>query len=98
MQGSELRVPSSIFSADVAVEGDRPLQLRDLAEMLRKTAEPQTVVKALALVAPLIEAAPDELANYSGAVPRPQHPRHGSIVTRQKSPACQHLTVVSFCA
>ena len=80
------------------MEGDKPLQLRDLAEMLRKTTEPQTVVKALGLLAPLIEAAPDELANYSGAVLQTQHPRHRSTIAHQKRPACLHLTVVSFCA
>ena len=77
-----------IFSAEFAVEGDKPLQLRDLAEMLRKTAEPQTVVKALGLLAPLIEAAPDELANYSGVVLRTQHPRYGLTIARQRRPAC----------
>ena len=46
---------------------DRPLQLREVAEMLSKSEEPQTVLQGLAAIGPLVEAAPDELASYAGA-------------------------------
>ena len=45
---------------------DRPYQLRDAAEMIRKSEDSQKVVKGLEILPNLIEAAPDELANYSG--------------------------------
>lgn len=48
------------------MEGDRPLQLKDVAEMLRKSDEPKSVLRGLQLAPLLIEAAPDELPNYSG--------------------------------
>ena len=51
--------------ADVGMDGDRPLQLREVAEMIRKADDSQAVVKGLSLLPSLIEAAPDELANYS---------------------------------
>ena len=47
------------------MDGDRPLQLREVAEMIRKGDDSQAVVKGLSLLPALIEAAPDELANYS---------------------------------
>jgi len=47
------------------MDGDRPLQLREVAEMIRKADDSQAVVKGLSLLPTLIEAAPDELANYS---------------------------------
>ena len=48
------------------MNGDRPYQLRDAAEMIRKSDDSQKVVKGLEILPMLIEAAPDELANYSG--------------------------------
>lgn len=51
---------------DRLMDGDRPYQLRDAAEMIRKSDDSQKVVKGLQILPALIEAAPDELANYSG--------------------------------
>ena len=48
------------------MDGDRPYQLRDAAEMIRKSDDSKKVVKGLEILPILIEAAPDELANYSG--------------------------------
>ena len=55
--------------ADIGMDGDKPLQLRDVADMLRKSDEPQAVIRGLSLLGPLIEAAPEELTNYSGTPP-----------------------------
>ena len=54
------------YFADRLMDGDRPYQLRDAAEMIRKSDDSQRVVKGLEILPALIEAAPDELANYSG--------------------------------
>jgi len=65
-QGSGTSRPLTWWQrADVGMDGDRPLQLREVAEMIRKTDDSQAVVKGLSLLPALIEAAPDELANYS---------------------------------
>ena len=53
------------------MDGDKVLQLRDVAEMLRKSDAPKEVVKALSLIQGLIEAAPDELINYSCKLRQP---------------------------
>ena len=41
------------------------LQLRDVAEMIRKANEPKTVIKGLGFISDLINAAPDELVHHA---------------------------------
>lgn len=48
------------------MDGQRPLQLRDIAERLLKSEEPNVVLQGLRAAPLLIEAAPDELANFAG--------------------------------
>lgn len=48
--------------------GRQPLQLRDVAAALRKEDDVAGVLAALALVDGLLEAAPDELDQYAGAL------------------------------
>ena len=65
----KIRVRQWLLSCNVAdrlMDGERPYQLRDAAEMIRKSDDCQKVVKGLQILPALIEAAPDELANYSG--------------------------------
>lgn len=65
------------------MDGDKPYQLRDAAEMIRKSDDSQKVVKGLELLPALIEAAPDELVNYSGRVSSAQsNPCKLQTVTR----------------
>lgn len=47
------------------MDGGKVLQLRDVAEMLRKSSEPKLVVKGLSFIFHLIETNPDELVNYT---------------------------------
>ena len=51
------------------MDGQRPLQLQDLAERLvgREASDPKIVLQALSLAPVLIKAAPDELTNCSGS-------------------------------
>ncbi len=49
--------------------GDKPLQLRVVAAMLRKNDEPQGVIRALKVADQLIRQAPDELTAYAGSNP-----------------------------
>ena len=51
--------------AEFEQEG-RPLQLRDVAALLRKSDDPQGVLRGLRVIGPLIEAAPEELSNTAG--------------------------------
>ena len=51
--------------AEFEQEG-RPLQLRDAAALLRKSDDPQGVLRGLRVIGPLIEAAPEELSNAAG--------------------------------
>lgn len=47
-------------------EGDNPLQLRDVAALLRKGDDPNAVLKGLAALGPLVDAAPHELESHAG--------------------------------
>ena len=47
-------------------EGDNPLQLRDVATLLRKGDDPNAVLKGLAALGPLVDAAPHELESHAG--------------------------------
>lgn len=47
-------------------EGGNPLQLRDVAALLRKGDDPNSVLKGLNAIEPLLDAAPDELGHYAG--------------------------------
>ncbi len=49
---------------------ERPLQLREAAAALRKPDDAPALLRALAAVRPLIEAAPVELPHYAGATLR----------------------------
>ncbi|KAK9908206.1 hypothetical protein WJX75_004272 [Coccomyxa subellipsoidea] len=51
-------------------EGDNPLQLRDVAAMLRKGDDPNAVLKGLAALGPLVDAAPHELESHAGELAR----------------------------
>ncbi len=51
--------------------GGKPLQLRDVAAMLRKTDDPKSVMRALKVLPGLISQAPDELTAYGGETPPP---------------------------
>ena len=51
--------------ADFDQEG-RPLQLRDVAALLRKGDDPHAVLRGLRVIGPLIEAAPEELSHTAG--------------------------------
>ena len=51
--------------ADFDQEG-RPLQLRDVAALLRKGDDPHAVLRGLRVIGPLIEAAPEELSHSAG--------------------------------
>jgi hypothetical protein len=53
------------------MEGGNPLQLRDVAALLRKGDDPNSILKGLAAIGPLLEAAPDELDQHAGAWPPP---------------------------
>lgn len=54
--------------------GDKPVQLRDVASLLRKSDEPQGVLRGLRLIGPLLLQAPDELRAYAGSLPFPLTP------------------------
>lgn len=47
-------------------EGDNPLQLCDVAALLRKGDDPNAVLKGLAALGPLVDAAPHELESHAG--------------------------------
>ncbi len=49
-------------------EGDNPLQLRDVAALLRKGDDPNAVLKGLAALGPLVDAAPHELDSHAGEI------------------------------
>ena len=51
--------------ADFDQEG-RPLQLRDVAALLRKGDDPHAVLRGLRVIGPLIKAAPEELSHTAG--------------------------------
>ncbi|CAL8463180.1 g2714 [Coccomyxa elongata] len=51
-------------------EGANPLQLRDVAALLRKSDDHNAVLKGLAALGPLIDAAPHELDSYAGELAR----------------------------
>ncbi|EIE21374.1 hypothetical protein COCSUDRAFT_56593 [Coccomyxa subellipsoidea C-169] len=51
-------------------EGDNPLQLRDVAALLRKGDDPNAVLKGLAALGPLVDAAPHELDSHAGELAR----------------------------
>eukprot|EP00884_Botryococcus_braunii_P006828 jgi/Botrbrau1/16146/Bobra.0281s0003.1 len=55
---------------DGADAGDKPLQLRDVAAMLRKNDDSQGVMKGLKVVNQLLSQAPEELAIYAGEMAR----------------------------
>lgn len=64
-----MRGEANFLPAEIDIEGEKPIQLRQLAEMLTKASEPLNVVKALRLAPALIEAAPDELQTLSSMLP-----------------------------
>ena len=55
--------------ADFDQEG-RPLQLRDVAALLRKGDDPHSVLRGLRVIGPLIDAAPEELSHTAGEARR----------------------------
>lgn len=50
-------------------EGANPLQLRDVAALLRKSDDHNAVLKGLAALGPLVDVAPHELDSYAGNHP-----------------------------
>lgn len=47
------------------MDGGKILQLRDVAEMVRKSDDSKQVIKGLSLISNLIESNPDELVNHT---------------------------------
>ena len=58
-----------LFCMQGLSEGANPLQLRDVVALLRKSDDHSALLKGLAALGPLVEAAPHELDSYAGSLP-----------------------------